>query len=83
MCDPVLTAARLSFFKKIPQPREWELILAASVVVAFQAAMRSFRVINDASTARSRPPHYSRNALSQSRNDAVVRPCVYRKPYSS
>jgi hypothetical protein len=23
MCDPVLTAARLSFFKKIPQPREF------------------------------------------------------------
>jgi DMSO/TMAO reductase YedYZ molybdopterin-dependent catalytic subunit len=36
-----------------------------------------FRVINDASTPRSRPPHYSRNALSQSRNDAVVCP-----PYS-
>jgi len=33
--------------------------------------MRSFRVINDASTARSRPPHYSRNALCQTRNDAV------------
>jgi hypothetical protein len=39
--------------------------------------MRSFRVINNASTARSRPPHYSRNALSQTRNDAVV-----RRPYS-
>jgi hypothetical protein len=54
-----------------------EPIPAASVVVAIQTAMCSFRVINDASTAHSRPPHYSRNALSQSRNDAVVRP-----PYS-
>jgi hypothetical protein len=61
-----------------------EPIPAASAVVAIQTAMRSFRVFNDASTARSCPPHYSRNAFSQSRNDAVVRlpysVCVRRRP---
>jgi hypothetical protein len=44
--------------------------------------MRWFRVIDDAPTARSLPPHYSRNALFQSRNDAVVRApsfCVRQK----
>jgi hypothetical protein len=48
-------------------------IPAASVVAAIQTPMRSFRVIDDASTARGLLPHYSRNARFQCRNDVVVR----------
>jgi hypothetical protein len=48
-------------------------IPVAPGVATIQTPMRSFRLIDDASTTHSLPPHYSRNALFQNRNDAVVR----------
>jgi hypothetical protein len=61
----------------IDEPIEITESPSIPIVAAIQTAMRSFRVISNASTACSLPSHCSRNALSQNRNDAVV-----RLPYS-